>query len=285
MTKIRTSVRATTRHAALDALSTVARLQPPARRALGRPRVHFVYLHAVPQSQESRFSGHLDRLLSEHTPISYSDAVQRVTRGEIDKPYVCFSFDDGFASSSRTATLLSRRGISACFFVPTGFVGCSSVGEARQFFRTSDGVDETALTWGDLEAIREQGHEVGNHTVTHPDLGRAPPAQIEEEVGWAATELRQRLGDCLHFAWPLGRWRNFTPDARASVWRAGHISCASAERGAHTSSPTSPTNLCLRREHVVADWPWSHVRYFMARSSRGSEVTTGAWPQSWERDS
>lgn len=284
MSTLRTTVRAAARYAALDVLGAAQHATGGTARALQRPRVHFVYLHAVPPPQRGRFERLVDELLLEHTPIGYSEAVQRVLVGDIDRPYLSFSFDDAFASCAATGEVLARRGVSACFFLPTGFVGCSSVSEARRFFRTGAGVDEAALSWAQVESLLAAGHEVGNHTVTHPDLAQVSLTQLLDEIEGAAAVVRSRLGSCAHFAWPLGRWQHFNATARDHVWRAGHTSCASAERGAHVrrGHRANPAAVCIRRDQVMADWPWRQVRFFLARGSARAAPGADAWPVGWE---
>jgi len=272
--------RAAARHAVLNVLAVAQRSRAPS--ALDRPRVAFLYLHGVPEPKLGNLAALVEGLRRRHTVIGHDEAVRRVVAGAIDRPYASFSFDDGFASNRAAATLLARLHVSACYFVPTGFVGCSTVGEARRFFRTQHGVDEGAMNWGDLERLRAQGHEIGNHTVSHPDLGQVCAAQVQDEVEGAAEELRRRLGDCLHFAWPFGRFQHFTPVARDAVRNSGHVSCSSALRGAHIQGVNSRADdLCIRREHVVAGWPWRQVRYFLASSSNRSAASSNSWPSDW----
>ncbi len=264
-------------------LSTMARWWARSGRsaqALARPRVHFVYLHSVLGRDESRFRGLVRSLGQQHELITYSEAVRRVHLGPISSPAVCFSFDDGFVSGLRAAEVLEAHGTTACFFVPTGFIGCRSVADARAFFRTADGVDEPALTWFDLERLRDHGHEVGNHTVSHQDIARLSEQQTQDEIGNAAIELRQRLGECHHFAWPFGRFRSFTEQAARVVFETSHISCASAERGAHYSASIgSCRRQCLRRDHVMAEWPLAHSQLLIARSAASRGPVRGPSPK------
>jgi hypothetical protein len=70
--------------------------------ALVRPRVHFTYMHHVFRDEEKEFVALLEWLVEAgHKFISYSEGIDRVVRGDIDKAYVSFTFDDGFKSCLR----------------------------------------------------------------------------------------------------------------------------------------------------------------------------------------
>lgn len=279
---IRRRPRATTRHIALDALSLSDNLTGAQERGLVRKRVHFPYLHAVPRREESNFRALVAALAEDHTFIGYSEAIRRVSEGDIDRPYVSFSFDDGFKSNMRAAGILEEFGATGMFFVPTGFIGTRTVSQAREFFGFSEGCNEPAMSWADLEMLRKHGHEVGNHTHTHRIQATLSEDESAEDIGIAAEQLRDRLGECRHFAWPYGRFFHFTDYAARAVFNTGHKSCASAERGAHSASgPVEKRDLCVRRDHVMTSWPLRHNMYFIAKSSR-DRASDGAWPAGWQ---
>ncbi|MBK6371009.1 MAG: hypothetical protein IPF64_14610 [Flavobacteriales bacterium] len=59
----------------------------------------------------------------------------------------------------------------------------------------------------------------------------------------------------------------------------GFESCASAERGCHIGNGAVPSNsLCLRRDHVVLDWPLGHVRYFLANNALNANAANNLFP-------
>ena len=280
--RLRQAVRTSTRRLALDALADRWVRSGRVEAGFARPRVHFLYLHAVPEDEEPRFQGLLDRLTETHDLVSHSRAVQLLTAGDVSRPTVSFSFDDGFASNYRTARMLEEYGTVGMFFVPTSFIGTTTVDQARQLFGYSQHIDEPAMTWAQLEDLRGRGHEVGNHTRTHPNVATLSDDQVREEIHGAAEILRERLGECRHFAWPFGRWGHFSPDAARIVFESGHESCASAERGAHAvTHRRAAETVCLRRDHLMTSWPLRHLEYFIARASLRSDASSNAWPE-WE---
>lgn len=275
-------LRQVARKGALDVLSVGYRASRRERDGLTRPRVHLPYLHAVSPDQEDRFRAFVRALAKDHTFISYSEAVQRVLTGEIDRPYVSFSFDDGFASNVRAGGILEEFGAVGMFFVPAGFIGVETVAGAREFFGFDKGCDEPAMTWDDLESLKAHGHEIGNHSWSHRIMSTLSPQEQYDEIAATAEELRSRLGESVHFAWPYGRFSHFAEHAARAVFDTGHTSCASAERGAHTlEAGPDPRTLCLRRDHVMTEWPQRHSRYFIAHSGRHAGAEDNLWPRDW----
>ncbi len=280
----RQTARRVARHGALDLLSLSWQATGRTETAVSTPRVHFPYLHAVPEHEEGRFRSLLEWLARTHTFIGYSEAVDRVLTGRVDKPYVAFSFDDGFASNVRTARLLEEYDATGCFFVVTDFLGIPTLSEAREFFGYVQAIDEPAMTWSEVEDLKARGHEIGNHTRTHRQVSDLSHDRMVDEIGTAADTLRSRLGDVKHFAWPFGRFGHFTPEAVAEVFDTGHASCASAERGAHVPGPVPErSELCIRRDHMMTSWPLRHSEYLLARSAASATSETAAWPAGWRQ--
>ena len=275
--------RAAARHVALDGLSTKDKVTGRIEAGIARPRVALPYLHAIPRHEEDAFRRLVAELARTHTFIGYSEAVRRITEDDIDRPYVSFSFDDGFASNVRAARILEDYGATGMFFVPTGFIGMKTLKEARQFFGFVEGCDEHAMTWDDLEGLLARGHEVGNHTRSHRILATLGAQERVDEVGVAAETLRARLGVSDHFAWPYGRFWHFTDDAARAVFDSDHLSCASAERGAHGGGFVGrQRDLCMRRDHIMTHWPLKHCLFFLARSGSRASAASNSWPADWD---
>lgn len=274
--------RGAARHAALTALWSTTRVTAWVRRPLNHPRVHFLYFHQLPHREETAFVRLLEWLGRDHRFVAYSQAFQRVRSGKHDVPEVAFSLDDGFRSGLRAAAVLERVGARACFFVCPSLVGVRDVGALKGFFRQSAEAVEPLLTWGDLENLVGRGHEIGSHTMLHSELAAVPEAQLEDEIGRSRDVLTSRLGHIAHFAWPYGRFRNFSAPAADAVFRAGYASCASAVRGCHTApAPADRRRLCLRREHIMPGWPLHHVEYLLGRSVARAGNHDNDWPAEW----
>lgn len=264
------------RHVALEALSTVNRHSMS--EALARPRVHFLFCHAVVPKDVAKFDHLVGTLARTHRLLGHSEAVRALHEGDIDVPTVSFSFDDGLQSNLLAAQTLERHGATGMFFVPTEFVGTPTVSEAREFFGHATEINEPAMTWSDLEMLVARGHEVGNHTARHRTLSQLSRDEATHEISQGAEMIRDRLGECRHFAWPRGAFRFFPNELRDTVFDAEHDSCSSAVRGAHIEPITDPQRLCIRRELIASYWPVRHSLYFTARSARRATKGDNLWP-------
>jgi peptidoglycan-N-acetylglucosamine deacetylase len=100
-------------------------------------------------------------------PAGYLDLPQKAKIGyssvHVDGPYIAMTFDDGPnpVLTPKLLDILKARGIKATFFV---------VGQ------------NAALHPEILKRAIAEGHEVGNHTWTHPDLAKLPDEAVRSEL-------------------------------------------------------------------------------------------------------
>jgi peptidoglycan/xylan/chitin deacetylase (PgdA/CDA1 family) len=78
---------------------------------------------------------------------------------------VSITFDDGNADQLPAAQTLQAAGLKGTFYIPSGFV---------------DSPDY--LTRADLTAMAGMGHEIGGHSVTHPDLPTLPADEGKRQI-------------------------------------------------------------------------------------------------------
>ena len=282
----RSSPRQLARHMAISALGGIAQLSGQVNFALRRPRVHILLLHHVFTDEEGRFRALLRRLSRKHAFISYSQAIARIHTNQIDRPYITWTFDDGFKNCMRAAEIMSEFGARGCFFICPSIIGERDPRKIEAFCRERlllPGMPVEFMDWSDLEQLRDHGHDIGGHTMTHANLGRIPHAQAVEEIHASYEALGARLGEVRHFAWTFGQFEDCSTEAVRSIFEAGYRSCASGVRGCHIASGTTPHGpVCIRREHILAAAPMSHATYFIARSSRTRAISNHGWPPGWE---
>lgn len=268
------------RHVVLSSLAGLQRSSGALERNLARPRVHFISLHSVAPAEENKFRLLLTRLALTHRFVRYSEAVEHVRRGDIARPLVTFSLDDGFRSCLASLRVLEEFGARACVFVCSAVIGEKRFDQVSAFCRDRLGVPPTQfVSWDDLGAILRAGHEVGSHTRTHANLAALGPAELEDEIEGSRAELEAKLGPIRHFAWPFGRFFHVRRQVIDAMTRAGYESSASTERGCHIApAARSPTILCLRRDFIDAAWPLPHCLYFLARSAAQTSAGAHLWP-------
>lgn len=115
-------------------------------------------------------------------------AGNEITRWRDNHPAaVSLAFDDGYLSQVQNAIpLLNSKQIKGTFFLVTGFIPGNGV------------------TWGQWGQLAAQGHEIGSHSVSHPDLTQLPMARVIEELSESQETINSNIPSqsCVSFAYP-----------------------------------------------------------------------------------
>ena len=128
-------------------------------------------------------------------------------------------------------------------------------------------------------------------------------SEAAEEIEQSKYKLERMFGRISHFAWPYGRFSDFTAEAAWCAADADFESIGSSVRGCHaprvcrveTHTPTvvPPYGVsaarpepsvppCLRRDSLVATWSLSQVAYYLSRSTRNLVLDNATWPTDWQ---
>ncbi|WP_276133831.1 polysaccharide deacetylase family protein [Polluticoccus soli] len=248
---------------------------------LDRPRIQFLYLHHVFKDEEQQLRSLLNKLSQHFEFISYSDAVTKILTGQVDKPYICFSADDGLKNNLTAAAILNEYGAKACFFINPGLIGEADYGKIKTYCRdVLDFPVSEFLGWDDVCTLLKDGHEIGGHSMHHMNIAATNPDEISADMAETWNVLRQYCDLPKHFAFPYGRFFHFSEAGRKAVFDAGFISCASAERGCHINPdrPLQPDELCIRRDHVVLDWGVDQIFHFINSNARKAAAHNNLFP-------
>jgi peptidoglycan/xylan/chitin deacetylase (PgdA/CDA1 family) len=242
------------------------------------PQVQILLLHHLFLDEELSFRELLSSLQHDYRFISYSEAVTRIAENRIDDRYIAFSFDDGQKSCLRAANILNEFGAVGCFFVCPDLIEETDVSRLDTICRLRllhPLID--FMNWRDIDFLVSQGHEIGGHTNSHVNLAQVSQTRADDEIGSCHARITKQLGSPKHFAWPYGRFSDFTQACAERVFETGFVSSASGVRGAHGASESNLTSetrasgspgLGLYRESIVAAWPEAHIRYFLNRSAK-----------------
>jgi peptidoglycan/xylan/chitin deacetylase (PgdA/CDA1 family) len=247
-----------------------------------RPRIQFLYIHHIFRDEEKPLTLLLEYLSRHHQFISYTEAVSRILNGAIDKPYICISSDDGLKNNLAAAAVMNEFGAKGCFFICPSVIDEKNTAKIKEFASMRLHFPPVEfLTWKDVELLQRQGHEIGAHTLSHINMAATPEAGLEIETAGCYEILKEKCGSSRHFAYPYGRFTDFTEYARKLVFQTGFESCASAERGCHIvrqNERMEKDDLLIRRDHVILSWPLQHILYFIARNSREAAVSNNFPP-------
>jgi peptidoglycan/xylan/chitin deacetylase (PgdA/CDA1 family) len=142
-------------------------------------------------------------------------ALERRRRdGTLPGRSVAITFDDGYASVVRARELLANAGYPATVFVVTQFVDSGLPlrwAGIDHWLATRHASELRPLSWEELKSLRDDGWEIGSHTVTHPDLRSLDDDALMWELSASRVAIAARLGDCRVLAYPYG-----TADARVA---------------------------------------------------------------------
>lgn len=100
---------------------------------------------------------------------------------------ITIGLDDGWADGLQAASMLQARDMRATFFVISGYLGKSQYLTAEQ-----------------IRSLQAAGHEIGCHTVTHPDLSYLPPDEAQREICDSRSTLLGLGLDVRSFSYPYG---------------------------------------------------------------------------------
>ena len=173
------------------------------------------------------FDEHLSYLEQYHyTPITVTQFVQAMVRGGDGLPArpVVLTFDDGYADFyTKALPALKRHGFVATLYIPTAFVGGTSL-----WVQDMGEGSRPLLTWEQLAEISASGIECGAHTHTHRPLDMLPPSVARDEIVHSKELLEEHLGQQVSsFAYPYGY---YSARVRQIVRAAGYASACAIKR-------------------------------------------------------
>src|SRR5690242_14619137 len=97
------------------------------------------------------------------------------TACHVDGQYIAMTFDDGPSAENtpRLLDILKQRGIKATFFL----------------------IGQNAAEYPDLvKRILAEGHEIGNHSWTHPQLSKLGDERVTQEIVRTQDAIQQVSG-------------------------------------------------------------------------------------------
>jgi peptidoglycan/xylan/chitin deacetylase (PgdA/CDA1 family) len=197
-------------HARLTAERWGLSLRPPDGPRRGRILAyHSVGTRAwgINDVSPARFEQHLQIAVDDGWTFATTDDVLAAP----DLPRLAITFDDGLASVLHNAIpVLRHHGIPATMFVVTGWADGDHPDGHRD-----------VLDWRGVDALRNSGVRIANHSVSHPDFGRLPVGEIRRELEVSRHRLHQAGIDSDEFAIPFGQSRNWPASAAAIAAEVG----------------------------------------------------------------
>jgi peptidoglycan/xylan/chitin deacetylase (PgdA/CDA1 family) len=169
-------------------------------------------------------------LASRFEMISLAEVQRRLRCGQNSRPAVHLTFDDGYSENChRAIPLLVKMQIPCTYFVTV-----KNVLDGAPFSHdVAGGRGFPPNTVDQLRSMAAAGVEIGAHTYSHPDLGKASdPRQLYEEVVAAGAELATAVRRPVrYFAFPFGQYVNLNSGVFRLAREAGYEAVCSAYGG------------------------------------------------------
>jgi putative cell wall-binding protein/peptidoglycan/xylan/chitin deacetylase (PgdA/CDA1 family) len=115
---------------------------------------------------------------------------------------VSITFDDSNANQMQAAAILNANNLDATFYTLSGFIGQPGY-----------------QTRADLDALAAAGHEIGSHTVTHPDMATLSAAEAKAQACQSRQTLTSWGFQVTSFAYPFA---SMSPTAKQAVSDCGY---------------------------------------------------------------
>ncbi len=151
------------------------------------------------------------------SPLMGEDAVH-LARWQDDRAgAIALTFDDGSSEQALVAVpLLDALGLKATFAINPGKTPAN--GDGRFGY----------ATWDQWRAIAQNGHEIANHSMTHPNFSQVNDAAVlETEIVAAQRLIEKELGaPCVSFVYPF----NAETEAARTLVRKTHLAWSGGER-------------------------------------------------------
>ena len=221
----------------------------------GNDRVFILTFHSIPPHQIESFSLLIKSLNDRFgfiTPDQFTDYLSGVY--EIVSTKLLLTFDDGFHSNYIVAQeVLSVLNIKAIFFLTTGFINCTNSLGMKKFvvnnlLCTAGHFETQAMNWGQIQELIIEGHEVGAHTESHPNLVKITSSEmLVKEIIQSKLTLEDKLDiQVKHFAYPFGNIASINDDILNRLYEVYRF-IYSGIRGPNISKAP---NRVLRREAI-----------------------------------
>jgi len=160
--------------------------------------------------------------------VSLTEAM-RLVRGKQKLPprTVAITFDDCYRDNLFAARLLAEHKLPACFFIPSQYVGTDHVMPwDRALPRMAN------LTWDEVREMASLGHEIGSHTISHPNLAELSLDETRFELTESKRILEGKLDRPVrYFAYPFGGEAHLRSEQVPLIYHAGYEGCFSAIHG------------------------------------------------------
>lgn len=234
--------------------------------------VHILNGHFIDSSlypKKKKFDNFLKNLNKVYTFINFDEACRLIKENSIvDSPLLAFSFDDGFKECSDIIVdCLEEYNIKAAFFLNPYSIDASKQ-EKVNFIKSNLKVDfyKEFMNWNDIINLHKKGHIIGNHTYKHTALKNLTYEDSYNEILNGKKIIEDKLNSkCDYFAFPFGGADFFDKNGLDAALNLHNLVFTS---GGYDSYFFNNNTNVLSRRHFEANWPVSHINYFLSKERK-----------------
>lgn len=189
----------------------------------------------------SNFKKQIEKISKYADFISLDEAIN----GNILKPSVCLTFDDGFEDLLEVLPITKKYKIPVTIFV---------LSDPKNANRKEMDTSGKLLSFKQIKFLISQGWTVGCHSATHADFGKLTKKKLIEEIKHSKLVLERKLGiEIKYFAYPKGRWQV----AQEVVKQAGFKAAFSVRGGCITKNEDNfiLPRAVIDKTHSLAEFP------------------------------
>lgn len=189
---------------------------------------------------KKHFSEHVRILSNEYEVVSLPELVRGLEeRRTPANGSVAITFDDGYSEiSGYVAETLNKYGLTATFFVITGFID----GEV-------EGARGPYVSWDELRSMDTGGFSIGSHSVSHVSMNGLSAKTLRHELTHSFERIHSELGRIpCGFSYPYGTKRDFSVITREAIIAAGYPWAVTAIHGVN---PSRSDHFSLKRINMT----------------------------------
>lgn len=247
-------LRAQLRKTVLNVMGSMAKPQPG---------IHILNGHRIGNEPEPQTFRQLLRELSKQvTFIRIEDAVKMIEqKDQPKKPYVAFTFDDGFMECYDIfAPTLELYNINALFFINPNYVEAND--QYIYHFNTHvvDTPGKRPMRWSHIQQLAKKGHIIGAHTMDHFMINSTEESVLRYQIETCKQIIEKKIGKpCDYFAFPYGKLSQAN-QMSIEIAKATYAHVFSQSDYKHYFSFNGTV---INRRHFEPFWPINHVKYFL----------------------
>ena len=170
--------------------------------------------------------------------------------------------------------IFERYNVKCCFFINPDSIGLTKPEDIKDYCNNKLLFPSNEfMNWNDLKFLISMGHEIGNHTISHINVGKTKYNSLKSNLKKSYSAIKNKYNCLKHFAYPFGKLTDFNLKAFNLVFELGHFSCASATRGCHMVDRKSKyKKLLIKRDLVIFNKNLNNIKYFLIRNSKNCKV-------------